>query len=68
LSTPTAEHRRFSPCTKSEASPRLTNGEWLAIDVADDGAGIAIEHQPELFDDFTPPDRKNRSPTCDCYD
>jgi len=39
-------------CAKSGVRPATEKGEWLAIDVADDGPGIAPEHQPRLFDEF----------------
>jgi PAS domain S-box-containing protein len=34
------------------SKPGADNGEWVAIDVADDGPGIAPEQQPRLFDEF----------------
>jgi PAS domain S-box-containing protein len=32
--------------------PGAENGEWVAIDVADNGPGVAPEQQPRLFDEF----------------
>ena len=32
--------------------PGAENGEWIAIDVADNGPGVAPEQQPRLFDEF----------------
>ena len=38
---------------ESRGSPGPERGDWIAIDVTDDGRGIAPEQQPRLFDEFT---------------
>ena len=37
---------------EARPKPGTVNGEWFAINVADNGPGVAPEQQPRLFDEF----------------